>query len=147
MVTMRHRLPIFGYWVQVPCIVLSLELKGNFNELEGVAIMRMTNIEIVSMAWAELVSNGTISESEKIHTFAKWRELGYSVKRGEKCIVKLTIWKHTSRTNKETQEEESRMFMKTAAFFSTSQVEKIQPVKRADPSEFVGRKVTINIGK
>lgn len=107
--------------------------------------MRMTNIEIVSMAWAELVSNGTISESEEIHTFAKWRELGYSVKRGEKCIVKLTIWKHTSRTNKETQEEESKMFMKTAAFFSTSQVEKIAPVKRVDPSEYIGVKRVITL--
>lgn len=109
--------------------------------------MRMTNIEIVSMAWAELVSNGTILESEEIHTFAKWRELGYSVKRGEKCIVKLTIWKHTSRTNKETQEEESKMFMKTAAFFSTSQVEKIAPVKKVSAAEMVGKKVTIKIGR
>lgn len=109
---------------------------------------RLTNVEIVSMAWAELVSNGTISESEEIHTFAKWRELGYSVKRGEKCIVKLTIWKHTAKEktldNGETVTD-ARMFMKTAAFFSTKQVEKIQPVKRVDPSEFVGRKVTITL--
>lgn len=110
-----------------------------------VLTMRMTNVEIVSMAWAELVSNGTISESEEIHTFAKWRELGYSVKKGEKAITKLTIWKHTSKVNAETQEEETAMFMKTAAFFSTKQVEKIQPVKRVDPSEFVGVKRTITL--
>lgn len=112
--------------------------------------MRMTNIEIVSMAWAELVGSGVISAEEEIHTYAKWRELGYTVKRGEKCIVKLTIWKHTAKEktldNGETVTD-ARMFMKQAAFFSTSQVEKIQPVKRVDPSEFVGRKVTITIGK
>lgn len=112
--------------------------------------MRMTNVEIVSMAWAELVSNGTISESEEIHTFAKWRELGYSVRRGEKCIVKLSIWKHTSRQitleNGDTAED-AKMFMKTAAFFSTSQVEKIKPAERVDPSAYVGVKRTITIGK
>ena len=106
---------------------------------------RLTNVEIVSMAWAELVASGTISESEEIHTYAKWRDLGYAVKRGEKCIVKLTIWKHTSRTNKETQEEESKMFMKTAAFFSTSQVEKITPIKRVSAAEMVGKKCTITL--
>ena len=107
--------------------------------------MKMTNAEIVAFAWGQLVGSGVISANEEIHTFQKWKSLGYTVKRGEKAITKLTIWKHTSRTNKETQEEETAMFMKQAAFFSTSQVEKIQPVKRADPSEFVGRKVTITL--
>lgn len=109
--------------------------------------MKMTNTEIVAFAWGQLVGSGVISAEEEIHTFAKWKSLGYAVKRGEKCVVKLSIWKHTSKVNAETQEEETAMFMKTAAFFSTSQVEKIAPVKRADPSEFVGRKVTITIGK
>ena len=111
---------------------------------------RMTNVEIVSMAWAELVGSGVISESEEIHTFAKWRELGYTVKRGEKCIVKLTIWKHTAKEktldNGETVTD-ARMFLKTAAFFSTSQVEKIKPIKRVSATEMIGRKVTITIGR
>lgn len=109
--------------------------------------MRMTNTEIVALAWGQLVGSGVISESEEIHTFAKWKSLGYSVKRGEKAITKLSIWKHTVKTDKESGEESAAMFMKTAAFFSTSQVEKIQPVKRVDPSEFVGVKRTIIIGK
>ena len=108
---------------------------------------RLTNVEIVSMAWAQLVAAGTISADEEIHTFQKWKSLGYTVKRGEKAVASFTIWKHTTRTNKETGEEDARMFMKTAAFFSTSQVEKIQPVKRVSAAEMVGKKVTITIGK
>lgn len=107
--------------------------------------MRMTNAEIVALAWGQLVGNGVISESEEIHTFQKWKSLGYAVKRGEKAVTKLTIWKHTSKVNPKTQEEETAMFMKTAAFFSTSQVEKIKPVKRVSAAEMVGRKVTITL--
>ena len=107
--------------------------------------MTIKNVEIVALATAELINAGTISPTEEIHTFAKWKSLGYSVKRGEKAVTKLTIWKHTSKVNAETQEEETAMFMKTAAFFSTSQVEKIQPVKKVSAAEMVGRKVTITL--
>lgn len=107
--------------------------------------MRMTNTEIIALAWGQLVGNGVISESEEIHTFQKWKSLGYAVKRGEKAITKLTIWKHTSKINPETQEEETAMFMKTAAFFSTSQVEKIKPVKRVSAAEIVGKKCVITL--
>ena len=108
---------------------------------------RMTNTEIVAFAWGQLVGSGVISAEEEIHTFAKWKSLGYTVKRGEKAVASFTIWKHTTRTNKETGEEDARMFMKTAAFFSTSQVEKIAPVKKVSAAEMVGKKVTIKIGR
>lgn len=65
---------------------------------------------------------------EDIHTFNGWKERGYAVKKGEKAIAKFTIWKHKSRkvTNEDGEEEETtNMFMKTAAFFKFSQVEKI----------------------
>lgn len=143
--TMRHRayLRILG---ASPLHSLSLELKGNFNELEGVAIMaRMTNAEIVALEWALLVGNGVISSDEEIHTFAKWRELGYSVKRGEKACTSFMVWKHTVKKDKESGEESAAMFMKKAHFFSTSQVEKIAPVKRVDPSEYIGVKRTITL--
>lgn len=111
---------------------------------------RMTNAEIVVFAWGQLVGNGVISANEEIHTFAKWMSLGYAVKRGEKCVVKLSIWKHTTKQitleNGENVED-TRMFMKTAAFFSTLQVEKIAPVKRVNPAEYIGVKRTITIGK
>lgn len=65
-------------------------------------------------------------ETEQIHTFAAWKELGYIVKKGQKAVAKFPIWKYVSRKNEETDEENSKMFMKVAAFFSSSQVEKLQ---------------------
>ena len=116
------------------------------NELEGVAIMaRMTNAEIVALEWALLVGNGVISSDEEIHTFQKWKSLGYSVKRGEKACASFMVWKHTVKKDKESGEESASMFMKKAHFFSTSQVEKIQPIKRVSAAEMVGKKCTITL--
>jgi len=67
----------------------------------------------------------TIRETEDIHTFAAWKEMGYAVRKGEKAVAKFTIWKHTAKENEETGQLDSRMFMKTAAFFKASQVDKI----------------------
>ena len=64
-------------------------------------------------------------ETEQIHTFAAWKELGYIVKKGQKAVAKFPIWKYVSKKNEETNKEDSKMFMKVAAFFSSSQVEKI----------------------
>ena len=78
--------------------------------------------------------DGTTAEvelPEAIHTFAAWKSLGYSVKKGEHAVAKFPIWKHTSKMveNEDGEEEEhTDMFMKTAAFFTVSQVEKIQEV-------------------
>lgn len=104
----------------------------------------MTNAQIIFTAEQELAKDGKISytgrtfeaqdengetviirETEPIHTFQAWKELGYSVKKGQKAIVKLTIWKHTTKTDEETGQQTSKMFMKTASFFSASQVEAI----------------------
>ena len=106
---------------------------------------RMTNAEIVALEWALLVGNGVISSDEEIHTFQKWKSLGYSVKRGEKACASFMVWKHTVKKDKESGEESAAMFMKKAHFFSTSQVEKIAPVKRVDPSEYIGVKRTITL--
>ena len=65
-------------------------------------------------------------EVEEIHTYAKWKELGFQVQKGDKAIAQFTIWKHTSKKNKETDEDESRMFMKKASFFRRSQVKEIE---------------------
>lgn len=63
------------------------------------------------------------------HTFAGWKERGYSVKKGEHSNHKLGSWKHTSKKydDAETHEQKERtsMFMTTAAFFTEDQVEKI----------------------
>ena len=65
---------------------------------------------------------------EPIHTFQKWKELGYVVKKGEKSNIKIPIWKYSSKTTVDEEGEEKEntsMFMKVAAFFKFSQVEKI----------------------
>ena len=78
---------------------------------------------------------------EPIHTFNGWKAEGYSVKKGEKSSIRITIWKHTARMldtntgnadldamNAEINREggETRMFMKNAAFFTFAQVEPIK---------------------
>lgn len=65
-------------------------------------------------------------ETEQIHTFAAWKEIGYVVKKGQKAIAKFPIWKYVSHKNEEAEETDSKMFLKVAAFFSSSQVEKLQ---------------------
>lgn len=71
-----------------------------------------------------------IEVPEDIHTFNGWKERGYSVKKGEKSQIKISIWKYTVKKieteNKDgnaEESEQSKMFMKLSAFFTPSQVE------------------------
>lgn len=66
----------------------------------------------------------TFLEPEPIHTFQVWKELGYSVKKGEHAIAKFTIWKYTA--DKEDDSEDGHCFMKTAHFFKREQVEPLK---------------------
>ena len=64
-----------------------------------------------------------VKETEQIHTYAAWKELGYQVQKGQKAVAKFPVWKYTSKKNEETGEEEkAHMFMKTASFFRLEQV-------------------------
>lgn len=72
---------------------------------------------------------------EPIHTYQAWKALGYQVRKGEKAIAKFMIWKYTEKKSKEDKVEigvkegdtiKSSMFMKMAAFFKMSQVEKVK---------------------
>ena len=74
-------------------------------------------------------------EPEAIHTFARWKDLGYSVKKGEHAVAKLQIWKgapqhveieaKNDRGEAVTVEQDSlKMFKKVAHFFAASQVER-----------------------
>lgn len=105
----------------------------------------MTNKEIIFNASQELAKQGvlnytgrtievemtdgsvvTVPEVEEIHTYAKWKEMGYQVQKGQKAVAQFSIWKYTSKRNEETNEEENaKMFMKMASFFRAEQVEKI----------------------
>lgn len=79
-----------------------------------------------------------IMEPEPIHTFQAWKQMGYIVKKGEKSIATIRIWKYTKKvigeakvtdlkTGETTTEpvESENMFKKDAYFFKRSQVEKI----------------------
>lgn len=108
----------------------------------------MTNAMIIFNESVRLMENGIIEGTgefvtveaedgtkrelempEQIHTFAAWKQLGYSVKKGEKAIAKFNIWKHTTKIEKvegtEEEEEKSKMFMQMSAFFKFSQVQKV----------------------
>lgn len=69
-------------------------------------------------------------EPEEIHTFAAWKKLGYSIKKGEKAVAKFHIWKYTEKVveaeNGEDEETIKNMFMKASCFFAQSQVEKTE---------------------
>ena len=69
-----------------------------------------------------------IMEPEPIHTFACWKSLGYSVKKGEHAVARFPIWKGAERPVKDedgndTDEKSLKMFRKEAFFFTGSQVE------------------------
>ena len=61
--------------------------------------------------------------TEEVHTFQVWKSKGYSVKKGEKAVIKIPIWKAVEKG--EGEEKETKMFMKTSAFFKASQVQAI----------------------
>ena len=75
-----------------------------------------------------------IMEPEPIHTYAVWKSLGYQVKRGEKNVAAINIWKTgKGKQNPEAEEGDQdgeksnklRLFRKTAFFFKQSQCELI----------------------
>lgn len=110
------------------CYQLSRKCKGD---------KAMTNEAIISRMSENLVNAGVLKTvevggeliPEPIHTFAGWKALGFSVKKGERSEIKFPIWKHTSKTkkNEEGEEEKSEnLFMTTAAFFTAAQVERIK---------------------
>ena len=86
----------------------------------------MNNKQIISAARA---MNGI---TEEAHTYSHWRSLGYQVRKGEHATFKTAIWKHAGgKPANETEEGEGanetggRMFLKTAHFFTRSQVDPI----------------------
>lgn len=72
-----------------------------------------------------------VPEPEEIHTFSAWKELGFSVKKGEKAAAKVLIWKHTvKKAQTEEEQDKEKMFMKMASFFTPEQVEPIREGER-----------------
>ena len=93
-----------------------------------------------------------IQETEEIHTYKEWQNLGMQVQKGQKAIAKFTIWMYAKgKTSKLTKKEadsinaivinadgskaqegdevqaKGHYYMKEAAFFSASQVAPAEP--------------------
>lgn len=68
-----------------------------------------------------------IEEPEEIHTYAGWKVLNRQVKKGEKSIATMNIWKHTTRrqATEAGEEEQEKMFLTKASFFTEGQTEVI----------------------
>lgn len=70
---------------------------------------------------------------EEIHTFERWKALGFSVKKGEKAKAKFPIWKYgeksveTEKNGKKEEKKRSYCFLKMSSFFTENQVEPIKP--------------------
>ena len=109
----------------------------------------MTNAMIILMQSLDLMEQGILAATgekvivqdadgnnkeldlpEIIHTYARWKSLGYQVKKGEKAVAQFPIWKYTSKKTKEMSEEEAQehgyCFLKKASFFKAAQVERME---------------------
>lgn len=85
--------------------------------------MAITNKAIIELYKAE---NG-LPLDMPLYTYAVWRNMGYRVRKGEKCKHRITLWKHTERKVKQDGEEKAvgRCFHKVVNLFESNQVEKI----------------------
>lgn len=81
--------------------------------------MATTNNQIIMM---ECVTRGI---TEPVHTYAKWKELGYQVQRGQKALFQTTIYKCVEKKSADGTITSRRMFPKMSAFFGKSQVQPI----------------------
>lgn len=81
----------------------------------------MTNEAIIEAAKA---LNGI---EEEAHTYNRWKLMGFQVRKGEHAAFKAKIWKHGKKKveTEDGEEEQGRMFMKTASFFTASQVDAV----------------------
>lgn len=101
----------------------------------------MCNEEIIYRAKQALAEQGIIGHGpqygidqlEPIHTFQVWKDMGFSVKRGQHAVAKFSIWKYTGerrRTDSEGNEvvvadPDGHCFLKESHFFALRQVERI----------------------
>ena len=85
--------------------------------------MATTNKAIID---AYKTANG-LSLDTPLYTWAVWHNMGYRVRKGEKCKHRVQMWKHTERKIKQDGEEKTigRCFHKVANLFEMSQVERM----------------------
>ena len=89
----------------------------------------MNNEAIILQNMEILIRDGVITANNVIHTYQRWKSLGYQVKKGETAIAKFPIWKYTNERKEDMTEEEAQQcgycFKKNSSWFSDSQVTKI----------------------
>lgn len=106
----------------------------------------MTNQEIITRTAIQL---GILTESEAeqiimsgreipLHTYAAWKSRGYQVKKGEKAVCKVSLWKKSKgkKAKKDVEQptedseqqpiKDGHFFQTNAALFLISQCEKVQ---------------------
>lgn len=87
----------------------------------------MTNAEILL---GECVKRGI---TEEVHTFARWKQLGFKVKKGEHALFSTSLWKQTKgRKSEDVEDGEEinigRCYLCKSYLFGRSQVEVIEGV-------------------
>lgn len=100
----------------------------------------MTNFQIITDA---AIQAGIFTEEQAaailstghnlpLRTFAEWKRLGFTVKKGEKARLKVEIWKKSNKTQtaetkdgNEIEIDTSRFYKKLSHFFTLEQVERI----------------------
>lgn len=96
--------------------------------LELMVLSGKTNTEIIEL---ELLAAGVFNfkyNGENLNTYAKWRKLGYQVRKGEKAYMKCELWtpckykKEDQEEKKEKKEGYTKMFLKKSALFTAAQV-------------------------
>lgn len=85
--------------------------------------MATTNKDII----AAYKAANNIPLNAPLYTWAVWHNMGYRVRKGEKCRHRVTLWKHTERKIEQDGEEKTvgRCFHKVVNLFEAEQVERM----------------------
>lgn len=85
--------------------------------------MAITNKDII----AAYKTANSIPLTTPLYTWAVWHNMGYRVRKGEKCKHRVTLWKHTEKKIEQDGEEKTvgRCFHKVVNLFEMSQVERM----------------------
>ena len=84
--------------------------------------MATTNKAIID---AYKAANG-LSLDTPLYTWAVWHNMGYRVRKGEKCKHRVTMWRMGQKKDDEgNMVNTGRCFHKTMSLFTSEQVEKI----------------------
>ena len=85
--------------------------------------MATTNKAIID---AYKAANG-LSLDTPLYTWAVWHNMGYRVRKGEKCKHRVQLWKYGEKKIKQDGQEKTvrKCFHKTMSLFEMSQVERV----------------------